>query len=378
MKTTNASINQAASVNYTIEVLNNNGEVVKTLPRKHNLILDQGLDGIAVRTWESAALVAVVGTGTTPVRRDSGATTLSRSGTTVTASASFFEAGDVGRLIKWDSGEESKVTSFTSATEVVVADSGTIAADAATIWYVDQVGLATETKRVSGPLSAVTSFIRPVLKYTREFTFSAETGTITYREIGWSHTTIAGNNLFGRDLLPGSGVTLTDTQQLRVTLELDIELSPTQPVAWTNPITGFTSNGQFVLQGISISTIRPFERNPIEPSSGGTRVGLITNSTALSDTAAAFVEDAGTASQTKTLSTYVAGSFTRTHTYSITTTQENVANFRKLVMGIYVGNPIFRLTSPVTVLLDSPETKASTHTLTLVYTYNWGRKLSNA
>lgn len=62
---------------------------------------------------------------------NSSSTTFARSGTTVTASASTFVAGDVGRQIRMKSGSAwswMTITAYTSGTQVTVDNSGTIAA----------------------------------------------------------------------------------------------------------------------------------------------------------------------------------------------------------------------------------------------------------
>src|SRR5690606_11548336 len=162
------------------------------------------------RRWAASFTSAVVGTGTDPVRRDSGAVTLSRAGTTVTASAGFFEAADVGRLLKMDTGEDMRVISFASSTSVEVDTSRPIAATPGTVWYVNQTALVSESKRsntysTDGGANGST-FLVDTWTHKRTFVFSAEAGPVVYREIGWSWTNTVGANLFGRDLLAGAGV----------------------------------------------------------------------------------------------------------------------------------------------------------------------------
>ena len=88
--------------------------------------------------------VLAVGDGAVEVKDDSGAVTASQSGATVTASGSFFAAGDIGDLIVWDSGETARVTGYTDATHVTVAASQTVASAEFAIWRVQRYALGNE------------------------------------------------------------------------------------------------------------------------------------------------------------------------------------------------------------------------------------------
>ncbi len=174
-----------------------NGVVVKDYGWEDNLITDLGMDNIASNEICTLFEDCSAGTGTTAQKVDSGATTASKSGTTVTSSASFFASGDVGKLIKWDSGEEHRITSFTSATEVEVAASGTISADQFTMWDVSLTALTTFTKDHSAYLTGAgncgTTRSGSVITHRRTFDFSAEGGSITYNELGVAGTTGGGS-----------------------------------------------------------------------------------------------------------------------------------------------------------------------------------------
>ncbi len=230
----------AASVRYRLEILDAAGLLVHRVPWKRNLILDQGLDAVAVRGWVQNFDYAVAGTGTTATRRDSGAITVSRAGTTLTASAGFFEAADAGRLFKFDTGEEVRISSYTDGTYVETVTSGTIVSAEGTVWYVNQTALATETKR-TGTLSTDSgdngsSFLVDTWTHKRSFIFSAESGSVNYREVGWSATNTPGNNLFGRDLLAGGGVNLVSGQQLKVTVEMSVKIGPASSTPFRRPM----------------------------------------------------------------------------------------------------------------------------------------------
>ena len=378
------AFHSAACVVYQVSILNRDGSLARVLPAKRNLILDQGLDGLVLRTWEQSFAVAVVGTGTTPTKRDSGAITVSRAGATLTASAGFFEAADVGRLFKFDTGEEVRITGFTDALTVTTDTAGTIAAAEGTVWYVNQQGLAAESKRSNTYSTSAgecgTTVVMPTITMKRTFVFAAETGTVTYREIGWSHTTAVANNLFGRDLLAGVGVTLVAGQQLKVSVQLAVTFSPAAPVAYANVVTGWATGGQFALEGANIRTVdaagaQTAVNDQMEPSvtpvlavdsSAPALAALATNS---------YQTMTGTrASGTATLAGYSAGSFTRSATYTFGV---GVGNFA--IRSLYLaGDAVNTQRSVARVLLDAPgETKANTHTLSLTFTKTWGRVLIN-
>lgn len=125
-----------------------------------NLITDQGLDGLAgvnsisgsvsssYQRGDNPGIRNYLGlfTGSLNVKRPSGSVTLSQSGNTVTASAAFFQSGDVGSEIVWDNVTRAKITAFTSATSVTVADSKTVSAAPATLYAVGVTSVPNEVQ----------------------------------------------------------------------------------------------------------------------------------------------------------------------------------------------------------------------------------------
>jgi hypothetical protein len=372
-------------VHYTLAILDRSGRVVRRLPRRRNLILDQGLDQIASTPFVDCMAYAAVGTGTTPTKRDSGAITVSRTGSTLTASAGFFEAADVGRLWKWDTGEEARITAFIDAQNVTTDTSGAVAAAEGTVWYVNRTGLAAESKRTGtytndGTLNG-SSQLGATITHKRTFDFPAETGTVNYREIGWSWSPSAGGNLFGLDLLAGSGVTLVAGQQLRVTVELAVTYSPTTPTAIPALITGWTATGSAQMEGASCRSIQPNGH----PQGGGGDISsakrIIVCSSApahVSFTASGNVECPGQlANIPATAAAYVSGSFSRTWSGTFGTNTGN-GTIAAVALGYEYMSGFMRLGSILRVILSAPETKSSTQSLTLSFSMSWGRVLNNA
>lgn len=382
------AIGQAAAVHYRVDVIDAaTGRLIRRLPRRRNLILDQGLDGIAVRSWALAFRYAAVGTGTTPTKRDSGAVTVSRAGFTLTASAGFFEAADVGRLFKFDSGEEVRISAYTDSTHVTTSTSGTIAAAEGTVWYVNQTALITETKRTGTYAqdggSNGSAFSGDTYTHKRTFLFAAESGTVTYREIGWSHDVGSGANLFGRDLLAGAGVTLVAGQQLRVVVELSVAYSPASSVVMGEVGTGGISTvGTCGLESINTTNAGFVEANGegsnfgapgvLDPSGGGV-IFAATDSAAIAPISTSIPGVSGPlTNKTITLGSYSAGSFTLTKSATFNVSEANSSAIRSLVLSRSGGYTGFR------VRLDSAQTKTSAQTLTIGFTFSWGRILSNA
>lgn len=388
MRTFKKAAHVSASVHYRVSVLEN-GREIRRLPRKRNLILDAGLDRVATNYWAEMTRYAAAGTGTNPVKRDSGAVTFTRAGNVVTASAGFFEAGDVGRLIKWDTGEEAYISAYNSTVEVETADSGTIAASEGTVWYVNRTGLQAEVKR-SGTYGSdsgdnETTFSLGAWTFKRTFIFSEEVGAVTYNEIGWSYANSAGNNLFGMDIITG-GVSLVAGQQLKVVVELTLPLGPAAPTPWSNTISGWSTDGECCAESVTISSAAAFGfvNNDGTPNfgplnSGGVFDGntnkncyLSNDSTALvSQTTSTISAPSNVGSKNLAGQTYINGTFKRDFTGKFLVSEGNSAAIRSIFFHTQAPNRTFR------VLLDSAETKDSDHTLSITFTLSWSRVLVN-
>lgn len=385
---------QSARGRVKIQVIEN-GSLVRDIPWQKNLILDQGLDFVAARTWAACMTHCAAGTGTTPTRDDSGAVTASQSGTTVTASAGFFAVGDVGKLLKYDSGAEARITGYTSTTVVTVGTSATVATSLFTLYRVNQIGLASESKRTStyltgtgncgytdGGTPGVTALTRTL---KRTFDFTAEVGNVNYSEIGISWTASVGNNLFSRILFEGGAVTVLTGQQLRIVYELEVTLSPSiTAVSRTAAITGWAaSDGTELIQSLSLSYMdtlgvtQTFGGAALEPSQQ-TFAFLSTVSTALAAPGSS-VSRATTSFNNKTLvpSSYAAGSFTLDKSATFAVGEANRNDWRSMGIGPNDGGAgTSAATNNALVLLFSgPNEKLNTHTLAVTWRFTWGRTL---
>jgi hypothetical protein len=218
-----------ASGRVRCRVLNADGSLAKDYGWQKNLILDSGLDYFV---YSSAPLTdrlvsCNAGTGTTPNKRAEDGT-YSQSGTTVTrdTGTGTFVVGDVGKRIRFSTGEQAKITAFGSSTSVTVDKTQTVAATTLEIFNTDAQYLATYVKGTS-TLSAEAG----ANTYTRDsgtgdmmlqktWNFTAESGSVNYTELGIA-SNVGATPHFSRILLD-SAVSLTTGQQLVVTYQLTL------------------------------------------------------------------------------------------------------------------------------------------------------------
>jgi hypothetical protein len=367
------------------ETRRNVDEIVISGPH-NNLILDQGLNGLfTTYTIASASTYCVVGTGTTPTFTDSGATTATTAGlsTTVTASVSFFTAGMVGQLIKFDSGEERYIISQTGTACVVNTAVNIAAPTLFTVWAVNQVGLSSETKRtftyLSGAGNCGTTDSAGVRTLRRTHDFTAEVSNQNYTELGWALSGSAGNNLFSRTLVSGGTISVLVGQQLRVIYDIVLTVGPSVSTPATWSITGSTgwpvapatnTEGDYIRNGYATDAINTSGSANgllvLDPNQAVISIILNTGST-LPGFGSTFTSGT-TASGTSSASSYSAGNFYRDFTVSFSLAQANATNWRAVTVG---GN------SAWTFVFDQAQTKANTNTLSLTVRISYSRTLTN-
>jgi hypothetical protein len=357
---TSPKLHAGLSVAFQTEVLA--GGIVTSCKRSKNLVLDVGLDMFAayVSLHELLAYV-VLGTGTKPTRRDSGTITASQTGNTVTASGAFFEAADVGRLLKFDSGAEVYITAFSSATEVTVADSVSRSASEVTVWYVNATGHEAEHSRLSSYSNQTTAFLDGVYTVTRTFTSSAFASGVLLKEIGWAPKNTGA--LFGRALIPGGGDFVGAGKQYRVTVSLSCKYGPAAAAAQADVgNNGFSTAGAYAIEYIPVDGLtanHPF-------------LGAISaDSSALTPLASVEGPSIGPGTVGVTAKTYIAGSFSRSFEL-FAGTDFVLSGIRSIQLGSANGpRRCARL------LLSAPQIKDGLHTLTLTFGMSWGRILIN-
>lgn len=374
-----------------------------------NLILNTGLNEVYNRKWCDLFLYAIAGTGTTPTSEDSGATTASQSGTTVTASASFFEAGDVGNVVKWDSGEEALITAYVSDTQVTVGTSQTVTSGAFTMYNTNQTGLVNEQKRtntyLTGSPNCMTTLVGNQVQARRTYDFTAEVGTVNYTEIGFSWINTGANTTFSRILLPDP-VQVLAGQQLRVVYELRITVGPSTPQAKEATINGWPlapatdTQGDECVQMYGLSGVNESSgaTNAMDAGRYGNEPGLMSDST-LSVNQYAFISDDATAINSAgsapdrtgsgrnvgsfwkimTKAAYVTNSFYADKSATFAVGEANRTDFRSMGYAMASPNNTFPFDANRTAFVfvfDQGQTKPNTHTLTLTWRTTWSRTLS--
>lgn len=248
------NISAGISVKYQTEIIDAVSGVVESIKESRNLFLDSGLEHLATDTRLSENLKYVVlGTGTKPTRRDSGTATASQSGYTVTASASFFEVADVGRLLKFDGGPEVYITGFTSSTSVTVGAAAERAAEEFTVWHVNDVAHEAEFLRQYFQEDVSENLEGDTYTLTRRATTSAFSAPKLIKEIGWSWGSNPAWPLIGRDLIHGGGDYVAAGKQYRVTVSFSVKYGPAEIVQQVDiGNNGFSTAGEYALEAIEI------------------------------------------------------------------------------------------------------------------------------
>lgn len=377
---------QKASGKFHISVVEN-GRVVEEKGWIKNLILDSGLDMVGTNRWVDCFRYCSVGTGTTPTVDDSGATTATQSGTTVTSSSSFFSVGDVGKILKFDSGEEAYITSYTSDTEVEVSVSRTIAvASQFALWRVNQTQLSNYIKRsdtyLSGSANNGTTFhTNTEATHKRTWDFSAESGVVTYNEVGVHYDNVNNPTLFSRILIPG-GVTLQAGQQLRIVYELTINYGSDSAQVATANITGWPVGGASSTDGqYQLISNQYFSSVLTNGNSSTSSNGADPNNSKVLHlhTASSFPSFNGTPSGSTYINLsssrnpYISGSFKNDWDWDLQVSQGNGANIRSFILSdsSIINNSFWMF------IFDEAQTKQNTHRLFLRFSVSWGRVLGD-
>ena len=359
-----------------------------------NLILNNGMDSVAVRTWAEQFTIASAGTGITPTSRTAGTATAAQAGTTVTLSGTgiTFDAGDVGNMIKWGTTEEARIVTYTSPTQVEVTPSQSVSDGAFVIYHTNQTDLTTQVKRTSTYLTGAGNCGTTVdtgtgtVKLRRTFDFSAEVGTVNYTEVALNWHLVNPNTAFSRILLP-SAVPVNAGQQLRLVYELQIVMSPTTPVVFSAAVSGWPvapSTDTQAQQQIQYAGLNQVATNGTSGSSNlsnepsdASYVFISPSSTALASFNSCVDRSTSAAQISSTLSAYVALSFSRDKTSTFPVGQANGTTWRSIGVGTSGIPPVYSSNnSGFVVLFDQNQTKANTQTLTFTFRNSWSRVLA--
>lgn len=411
-KQPNASIGQVARGKYKVLVIDTKTDkAVYESDWQSNLILNQGMEELVNRTWTACFTYGIAGTGTRANSVDSSTDTAAQSGTTVTKTGAILDFtgtdADVGDMIKWDSGQEARITSITGINSCEVTPSQTVPDGPFTIYHTAQVGLQIETKRsntyLAGSGNCESSLSGNTLISRRTYDFSIESGPVSYTEVGVGWSSSGSTTVFSRILL-GSPVALDNLQKLRLVYQLEITVNPATPVYKTLPVGGWPvapstdTNGYEAIQLIGLSSVASngqtsnwqlFCSSVLEPSTtlGGPNTGCslaispVSTALAALDSAVSRATNASyNSSITMTQAAYVPLSFyvDRTGTFDVA---EGVRNDLRSVMMGYRNTsggyyPYTASSQCFTFLFDQNQTKTNTQTLSFTIRISWGRVLA--
>lgn len=251
------------------------GKPVKT-QKKKNLMLDSGLNAIARSSALglgtvpcSVAANCLIGSGSTANSISSGAVTFTQSGTTITASGSFFTSGMVGWIFKYGTGSggtEVYITAFTDSTHVTVGTSGTVGTPTvATVWNVARTTLDTflfsssTYQTNAGDCGSTISGNQ--VTHKRTYIFAQQGSPYTVNEIGYAPA-IVSNRVCGRVVL-GSSDNVGTSNFYVVVISITVTYTPSTPLAVTNVGTNINTAGNLMIEVMNIGIVT---------STGGTQV----------------------------------------------------------------------------------------------------------
>lgn len=234
---------------------------------QNNLVLDQGLNGLAKSSAASlqsnigdAFKAMQIGTGTNPNSVASGAILFVQSGNTVTATGGFFTSTMVGAILKYGTGSggtEQYISAFTDSTHVTVTSSATVAASVGTVWFVNQTTLQTRLfgtsnyRTLTGDNSQTYTPGQVVLQ--RTYVVGVQGSTYTVNELGWNGAT-ASTAISGRFVLSSSDV-VTPANFYVVIFQLTVTFSPNAPASVGNVGTGINTAGNLMIEWFDFSGV---------------------------------------------------------------------------------------------------------------------------
>lgn len=220
------------------------GKVIAETPWASNLILENGMNKLATTSVVGLFRYCAIGTGTTPTFDSSGSITATTSGTTATSSATFFSSADVGKLLRFSTGQKAIITAYIDASNVTLASAlGVSTPTTFTNYRIAQTGLDTEVRRSNTYLAGGcgSSLSSATVTHTCTFDFPIETADTYYNEVGFSSIATAGANLNMRAIFAGAPVTVLNQQQIRVIYNVLETVSPVTARSKEFSISGWPS-----------------------------------------------------------------------------------------------------------------------------------------
>jgi hypothetical protein len=222
------------------------GKVVFETPTAPNLILQNGMNRFATNGIATNFTHCAIGSDATPVEDDSGAVTATTTGTACNSDGAFFVVGDVGKLLRFDTGEKSIIAAYVDGDTVTLSDTLNVSSGTLfTMYRIAQTGLFAEVKRSStyltGSGNCGTTLSGSLFTHQRTFDFPVETGDVTYSEVGFGASATVAQNLYMRGIFSGAPVSVLTGQQIRVIYYFLLTVSPTSPRDGEVAVSGWPS-----------------------------------------------------------------------------------------------------------------------------------------
>lgn len=403
----NSQVGQALQGKYKISVIDKDENVVSETDWKSNLILNQGMDGLAAHLYADIMTFAMGGVGTRSSNVYTSDSSGSVSGNTLTLTPGFIgipsltaSAGGYvsvvqsGDVLQFDDSSQVTVLAVSNLT-ASVAPSSTIPLQPFTIWKTSQVGLQNEVHRVGSGnyftgvgYCQSTSFTN-IFMNRRAWDFNFETSSVTYTEVGVGWANTGSNTVFSRVLLT-SPVTIGIAQKMRLIYELDITILPSGsaggfpftasisgwPVPPSTDTGGFYNIGQYFISSINndgstngnnFAALDPactpqFYMSNFSGSLLATGVAQGRGGTAV-DVCGVSIDP------------YVVGSYQcfKNGTFAVAQLPRN--DLHSIGIGAFFNGQPYNQNS-FNCVFNQPQTKTNVQTLTLSFVYNWGRILS--
>ena len=389
-----------------------------------NLILNQGMNNIAIGRICDSTLYGVAGTGSRPNSISGALSTITQSGATIrllplsggllafTSSYSTYTTSvNVGDVIQDSDFSESMVTAVNAnGINLTVTPSYTYSNEKTfVIWKTSQVGLEAEITRSSTYVPGIGncgttsgSFTPHILEHKRTYDFAPEVANRAYTEVGTAWASSGNTTVFSRMALPTT-VVVSASYQLRVVYNLQATMSPYSASYFTASISGWphllgsasatiaTQSIQCLMYSLVSTTGATSSTNgneTLEPYAigGGNPYKFIifasSDSQSLAPYGQAVVRSSNVVyANNTTLATYVTNSFYVDKSTVFTESDINIGNIRSIGVGAW--NIGFPDTPPngtswqaFCVVFNEPQMKLNTQTLTITFRQSWRRTLA--
>ena len=405
------TVGQSLSGQYKIFIIDRDNNIVWEQPNWHkNLILNQGMDAVAVYSYADCMNYAAAGNGTNFNSISSGVSSGSVAGSILTLYPSgsglqnltdpaggWASAVQVGDVIQFNDISQSQVmvsASVSSQTAVVSPVTSFVTTDTQsfTIWKTSQVGLQAEIHRTNNYFGGTgycgTTYVGNVVKNRRTWDFAYETSSVSFTEVGVGWAASGNNTIFSRVLLPYSA-SIGANQKMRLIYEMDISIYPniaapgvpfTSSIPGWGTVYGYQNVGNYIISNVDVGG-GTSGAPALDPAGYSGYVSIFaTDSTTANGNSGVGVDRTGTTNRdyvSTTLSPYIPSSYTIYKNATFLVNQLTLGNIQTfgLAWSPYTppwgaGNNVF------CCVLTAPQAKSNTQTLTLSFIFTWGRVLS--